>query len=90
VLITTRGVFKFDETSKEMYLAGLHPGVTVDEIRAEVPWDLKIADRLETTPAPTEEEIAILRSFAPDITMGRKLQLEVVMKQVINLLSKGA
>ncbi len=89
VLITTRGVFKFDKVTKEMYLAGLHPGVTVDEIRAEVPWDLKIADRLETTPVPTEEEIAILRNFAPDITMGRKLQLEVVMKQVFNLLSKG-
>jgi len=90
VLITTRGVFKFDAVTKEMYLAELHPGATLDAVRAEVPWDLKVADTLKTTPAPTGEEIAILRSFAPDVVMGRKLQLEVVMQQVINLLTQNA
>lgn len=90
VLITTKGVFKFDDVTKEMVLTGLHRGATLDDIRADIPWDLKMAEKIETTPAPTDEEIAILRNFAPDIVMGRKLQLEVVMKQVINLLTKSA
>ncbi len=90
VLITTRGVFKFDAVTKEMFLAELHPGATLEAVRAEVPWDLKVADTLKTTPAPTGEEIAILRSFAPDVVMGRKLQLEVVMQQVIKLLTQNA
>lgn len=90
VLITTKGVFKFDDVTKEMFLVGLHYGVTVDDIRADIPWDLKMADALKITPSPTEEELSILRHFAPDVVMGRKLQLEVVTKQVISLLMKSA
>ncbi|HDP25215.1 MAG TPA: hypothetical protein ENN34_07200 [Deltaproteobacteria bacterium] len=90
MLITTKGVFKFAEDTKELYLAGLHPGVTVEEIKADVPWDLNVADTLEITPFPTEEELTIIRTFSPEVSMGRKLQLEVVMNRVIDLLSKNA
>lgn len=90
VLITTRGVFKFDAATKEMYLAELHPGVALDDVRAEIPWDLKVSGALKRTPTPTAEELSILRRFAPDVVMGRKLQLEVVMQQVIRLLTRNA
>ena len=90
ILITTKGVFKFDTDTKEMYLAGLHPGATVEDIKADVPWDLNVADTLEITPLPTEEELNIIRTFAPEVSMGRKLQLEVVMNKVFDLLSKNA
>jgi len=90
VLITTKGVFKFDDDTKEMYLAGLHPGASVEDIRNDVPWDLNVADELESTSLPTEEELNIIRTFAPEVSMGRKLQLEVVMNKVFALLSKNA
>ena len=90
VLITTKGVFQFDDDTKEMYLAGLHPNVTVEEIRKDIPWDLKIADSLETTPLPTPEELDIIRRFSPEISMGRKLQIETIGARIGRLFAKVA
>jgi glutaconate CoA-transferase subunit B len=90
VLITTKGVFKFDQETKEMYLAGIHPGVTVEEIRAQVPWALKTADPLENTRLPSEEEVRIIRGFAPEISVGRSLSVELLTRRVLKVLSKAA
>jgi len=90
ILITTKGVFRFDDDSKEMYLAGLHPNMTVEEITKDIPWDLKIADSLETTPLPTPEELDIIRRFAPEISMGRKLQIETIGARIGRLFAKIA
>jgi glutaconate CoA-transferase subunit B len=90
VLITTKGVFKFHEETKEMYLAGIHPGVTVEEIRAQVPWDLNIGDAPEVTSLPSEEEVRIIRDFAPDISAGRSLYVELLTRTVLDTLSKAA
>ena len=67
-------------------LAGLHPGVKLEDVRKEVPWDLKVADRLENTRLPTEKELSIIRHFAPEISMGRKLQLETIIGRLLKLL----
>jgi glutaconate CoA-transferase subunit B len=90
VLITTKGVFRFDDETKEMYLAGLHPGMTVDEIREQVPWDLKVADTLEVTRLPSDEEVRIIRAFAPEISVGRSLSVELLTHRVLSVLSKAA
>ena len=89
-LITRKGVFKFDEKTKEMYLAGIHPGSTVEEIKEQVPWDLKIAEPLEVTRLPHQEEVNIIRDFAPDISMGRSLYVELLTRRVLEVLSKAA
>jgi len=65
-VITTRGVLRFEEESKEMYLASVHPGVVVDEVRANTGWDLKVADDVNLTPEPTAGELAIIERFDPD------------------------
>jgi glutaconate CoA-transferase subunit B len=88
-LITTKGVFNFDEDSKEMFLAGVHPGVTVEEIKAQVPWDLKVAEYLEVTRLPSEEEVNIIRDFAPDISVGRSLYVELLTRSVLDVLSRA-
>lgn len=77
MLLTTKGVFRFEEKSKEMYLAQVHPGVSVDSVRKEVPWDLKVADDLSETDRPTDEEINFVRRFAPTEVVGRKLMFEL-------------
>jgi len=89
-LITTKGVFRFDDDTKEMYLAGIHPGVTVEEIRDQVPWDLKLSDPLEVTQLPSREEVSIIRAFAPDISVGRSLYVELLTRSVLDVLSKAA
>jgi len=89
-LITTKGVFKFDQRTKEMYLAGIHPGVTVDEIRAQVPWDLEVADDLERTKLPSQEELSIIRAFAPEVSVGRSLAVEMLTRRVLRVLARAA
>jgi glutaconate CoA-transferase subunit B len=64
-VITTLGVLRFRKDSKEMYLASCHPGVTVEEIKANTGWDLLMADDVHETPPPTAEELNILRRHDP-------------------------
>lgn len=69
-VITNKAIFRFDESTKEMYLDSLHPGISVDEVKKEVSWDLKIAREVKTTEPPTEEEVKLLRTLDPaDITL---------------------
>jgi glutaconate CoA-transferase subunit B len=44
-----------------MYLDSYHPGVSVDEIKANVGWELKISPRLKETKHPTALELKVLR-----------------------------
>jgi glutaconate CoA-transferase subunit B len=57
-----------------MVLQSLHPGVTFDEVQAEVSWALKSVSALEETFPPTLEELRIMREeLDPDgIYTGRK------------------
>jgi glutaconate CoA-transferase subunit B len=64
-VITTLGLFRFDGTTREMVLASAHPGVTVEEIRAETGWPLRLADRMTETLPPRADELAIIRRFDP-------------------------
>jgi glutaconate CoA-transferase, subunit B len=65
-LITTLGVYRFDETTKEAYLASYHPGQTVESVRAETGWDLKVAADVRETVVPTANELAHVRASDPD------------------------
>jgi glutaconate CoA-transferase, subunit B len=61
VVVTGLGVYGFDADRGEMELASLHPGVTVDQVRASTGWDLRIPDHLAETPPPTAEELRLIR-----------------------------
>ena len=61
VIITNKAVLRFDEKTKEAYLATYHPDCTVEEIRDQTPWDLKVAADVQPTQPPTEEELRVLR-----------------------------
>ncbi|MBA4393852.1 MAG: hypothetical protein C0407_09900, partial [Desulfobacca sp.] len=77
MLLTTKGVFKFHRETKELFLAQIHPGVTIDEVRRDVPWDLTIASDLMETEPPSEAEINFIRHFAPGEVAGRNLRSEL-------------
>ena len=89
-LYSPQGVFRFQEESGEIYLDGLFPGHTVEEIRDRVPWDLKVADEVGELPPPTREEVDIIRSFAPEISAGRKLQIEMSVPVIMEILAGRA
>jgi glutaconate CoA-transferase subunit B len=61
VVVTDLGRYDFDPVTGEMRLAAIHPGVTLEEVRAATGWDLRVAPDLETTPDPTAEELRLIR-----------------------------
>ena len=64
-VVTTLGVFGFEPESRRMRLEALHPGVSVDTVRASTGFEVLVADRLSTTEPPTEKELGILRMLDP-------------------------
>lgn len=86
MLLSTQGVFRFDKETKEIYLAQIHPRVNVEDVKKNVPWDLKVAEDLSVTPRPTDEEIDFIRSFAPGMSAGRELALELTIANIMKLL----
>jgi glutaconate CoA-transferase, subunit B len=63
VVITDFGILEPDAETRELTLTTLHPGATVEEAKEGTGWDLKVADALSTSAAPTEEELTVLRSL---------------------------
>jgi len=59
-VVTDLGILEPDENG-ELVLAALHPGKTVEEVKANTGWELKIVPTLRTTQPPSEEELRILR-----------------------------
>src|SRR6201996_1376638 len=55
-VITDKGVMEPDPDSKELVLAEIHPGVSVEDVRESTGWELRIAPDLQVTPTPTEQE----------------------------------
>jgi glutaconate CoA-transferase subunit B len=58
--VTDLGIYHFDE-SGEMRLDSLHPCASLDDVRAAMAWEPKVADPLATTTAPTDEELRLIR-----------------------------
>src|SRR2546426_12818905 len=65
-IITTLCVFRFPEGGGEAYLASFHPGQTVDDVRGNTGWELKVADDVSETSEPTKSELEAIRHFDPD------------------------
>jgi glutaconate CoA-transferase, subunit B len=61
VVITDLGVLRLDPDGRELVLRSIHPGVSVDQVRSETGWDLRMADDLAETEPPSDEELRVLR-----------------------------
>jgi glutaconate CoA-transferase subunit B len=61
VVVTDLGEYRFDEATGEMTLSSLHPGVSMDDIRESTGWDMKVSPDVAETPAPTKEELRLIR-----------------------------
>jgi glutaconate CoA-transferase, subunit B len=63
VVITDLGVLRLDQDEKELVLTHTHPGVSMDQVREETGWELRVAPDLAETEPPTEEELSVLREL---------------------------
>lgn len=65
-IITTLCVMRFPKGGGEASLSTLHPGHSVDAVKSETAWDLKVDAGLSETEPPTDAELAAIRRFDPD------------------------
>jgi glutaconate CoA-transferase, subunit B len=60
VVVTDLAIWHFDETG-EMRVDSLHPGVSIDDVRAATGWSPRVSASPAATPAPTPEELRLIR-----------------------------
>jgi glutaconate CoA-transferase subunit B len=60
VVVTDLGIYRFDEAG-EMRLDSLHPGATIEAVKASIGWDVAISPDVAETAAPTEDELRLIR-----------------------------
>src|SRR5262249_17888041 len=60
-VVTDLGTYGFDDATGQMTLLTMHPGVTLDEVRASMGWEVPGADDVGEAPPPTEEELRLIR-----------------------------
>jgi len=61
-VISDLAVMDFHPESKRMRVRSLHPGKTLDVVKAATGFELLVSDELTETPSPTERELHILRT----------------------------
>jgi acyl CoA:acetate/3-ketoacid CoA transferase beta subunit len=64
-VITQLGVYCFDESTKRLKLASLHPGITVEQVQANSEFEIMIPKEIPVTQPPTVEERRILHEIDP-------------------------
>jgi glutaconate CoA-transferase, subunit B len=63
VVITDLGALRPDPETCELTLTQVHPGASAQDAREATGWELRVADKLEETEAPSEEELRVLRAL---------------------------
>ncbi|GAA3034944.1 CoA-transferase subunit beta [Streptomyces glomeratus] len=60
-VVSDLGVFDFATPDRSMRLASLHPGVTVEEVRAATGFELTVPGEVPATREPTPRELRLIR-----------------------------
>lgn len=61
-VVTDKGILQPDPECGELVLGALYPGVTLEEVRAGVGWELRSAEHLTPVAPPTAAELRLLRT----------------------------
>jgi glutaconate CoA-transferase subunit B len=61
LVITDKAILNFANAQREMQLTALYPGMTPEDVQAEVGWPLRAAETIETISSPTAEELRLIR-----------------------------
>jgi glutaconate CoA-transferase, subunit B len=71
-VVTGLGVYRFD-SSGEMYVASLHPGVSVEQVQDNTSWEMAAGNDVDESPPPSDEELRLIRELDPEgiYTRGR-------------------
>ena len=61
IVITDKAILNFDNLEREMQLSALYPNVSAKEVQGEVGWSLRQAATITEVPAPSNEELRLIR-----------------------------
>jgi len=64
-VVTNKAVLDFETSDHSMRLRSVHPGVTVDEVVEATGFELAVAEDVEESRPPSEEELALLGRLDP-------------------------
>ncbi|MHA2288017.1 MAG: CoA-transferase subunit beta [Promethearchaeota archaeon] len=73
-VVTNLGYLDFDEKTKRMRLASVHPGVDIDHVKKSTGFDLIVPQKVQETIPPSVEEIKVLREKVDPLKI-RKLEI---------------
>jgi glutaconate CoA-transferase subunit B len=62
LVVTSKAVLGWDDAAKEWVLQHVHPGSSVDDVKANTGFDLRVLPSVRITPPPTTEELYTLRT----------------------------
>ena len=66
VVITDLATLETSSEDGQLVLTSVHPGVDVEAVQAATGWDLRVAERVETTVPPTDAELTALRAMTAE------------------------
>jgi glutaconate CoA-transferase subunit B len=61
LVITDLGVYRFSNKNYEMVLTEIYPGISLDYLKENISWDIKVSSNLTLTKTPTKKELKIIR-----------------------------
>jgi glutaconate CoA-transferase subunit B len=60
-VVTDLATYAFDQATGEMTLMTLHPGVSLDDVRANMGWEPRISEDVGVTEPPSADELRLIR-----------------------------
>jgi glutaconate CoA-transferase subunit B len=60
-VVTDLATYAFDQATGEMTLMTLHPGVSLDDVRANLGWEPRISEDVGVTEPPSADELRLIR-----------------------------
>ena len=67
-IVTTLGILRPHPETKEFWLDAYFPFSSIDEIKANTGWDLRVANDAHMVPPPTPRELEVLRELTSGAT----------------------
>ncbi len=74
LVITDLCVMDWGGPNHQLRLVSLHPGISVEQVVENTGFDICIPDNVPTTPAPTEEQLAIIAELDPKNFRSKQLK----------------
>jgi glutaconate CoA-transferase subunit B len=66
LVVTPKAILAWDRRSQEWILESVHPGSSLEDVKANTGFPLNVAASLKMTPIPSEQELFTLRTIVRD------------------------